>query len=201
MNKPITHCLLCERALEFGFGWKELLRKTLPRAICNRCESKFERIENQQETGIFSLFYYNEAMKDFLHRYKFMHDVLLAHVFNEILHQHLKNEKRLIIPIPMHTENLKVRTFAHVEELLNAAKIPFEHHLTKRSSDIQSLKTRDERLQTAQLFDVIDCSKVKGRNILLIDDIYTTGTTMLHAKKVLENAGAIEVSGFTLIHS
>src|SRR5690606_7620346 len=128
----------------------------LPQTICPRCEQRFQRIEQQQEEGVVSLFHYNEAMKDYLHRYKFLHDILLAKVFNKIIHEQLKDETRIIIPIPMHPQNLKLRTFAHVDELLKAANISFAYHLTKLSKEQQSLKTREERLKTPQLFEVIN---------------------------------------------
>ncbi|MGN7479611.1 ComF family protein [Solibacillus silvestris] len=200
MNKPIMHCLLCERELQHTIGWKELLSKTLPQTICPRCEQRFQRIDQQQEDWVMSLYYYNEAMKDFLHRYKFLHDVILANAFNKILHEQLKNEKRLIIPIPMHPESLSVRTFAHIDELLKAADIPFAHHLVKLSNEQQSLKTREQRLQTSQLFAVTGQDEIKDKNLLIMDDIYTTGTTLKHAKKALLQAGAKTVRGFTLIH-
>lgn len=200
MNKPIFNCLLCELVLQQNVGWKELLLKTLPQTICPRCEQRFQRIEQQQEEEVVSLFHYNEAMKEYLHHYKFLHDVLLAHVFNKVLHEQLKKETRLIIPIPMHPENLQLRTFAHIDELLKSANIPFAHHLTKLSNEQQSLKTREERLQTPQLFEVINPDAIKDKNLLIVDDIYTTGTTLNHAKKALLEAGAKSVDGFTLIH-
>ena len=200
MNRPILNCLLCDRELQQNIGWKELLLNTLPQTICPGCEQRFQRIEQQQEEGVVSLFHYNEAMKDYLHRYKFLHDILLAKVFSKILHEQLKDETRLIIPIPMHPENLKLRTFAHVDELLKAAKISFANQLTKLSKEQQSLKSREERLKTPQLFEVINPTAIKDKNLLVVDDIYTTGTTLNHAKKVLLEAGAKTVDGFTLIH-
>ena len=201
MNKPILHCLLCERELQGGIGWKELLTVVLPKTICPRCEQRFEKVEQQVEAEVVTLFHYNDAMKDFLHRYKFMHDVVLAHVFNREIHAHLKRDPRLIIPIPMHPESLKRRTFSHVDECLKAANIPFEHHLMKLTSEQQSKKTRQERLATAQLFEVINPAAIQHKHVLLIDDIYTTGTTFQHAKKALLEAGANAVDGFVLIHS
>lgn len=200
MNKPILNCLLCDRELQQSIGWKEILLKTLPQTICPRCEQRFQQIEQQQEEGIVSLFHYNEAMKDYLHRYKFLHDILLAKVFNKIFNEQLRNESRLIIPIPMHPENLRLRTFAHIDELLKSANIPFANHLTKLSKEQQSLKTREERLKTPQLFEVINPAAIKDKSLLIVDDIYTTGTTLNHAKKALLDAGAKTVDGFTLIH-
>ena len=201
MNKPIMNCLLCERELQGGIGWKELLTAVLPKTICQRCEQRFERVTQQLRADVVTLFHYNEAMKDYLHRYKFMYDVVLAHVFNREISAHLKRESRLIIPIPMHPESLKQRTFSHVDEWLKAANIPFAHHLTKQSSEQQSKKTRQERLATVQLFEVKDPAAIKDKNIVLVDDIYTTGTTFEHAKKALLEAGAHTVEGFILIHS
>lgn len=201
MNKPIMNCLLCERELQGAMGWKELLTAVLPTTICQRCEQRFERVTEQAHTDVITLFHYNEAMKDFLHRYKFMHDVVLAHVFNREIAAHLKYDSRMIIPIPMHPESLKQRTFSHVDEWLKAANIPFAHHLTKQSSEQQSKKTRQERLATVQLFKVKDPAAIKDKNIVLVDDIYTTGTTFRHAKKALLEGGANTVEGFILIHS
>lgn len=195
------NCLLCERELQGGVGWKELLIYTLPKTICERCEQRFEKVTEQTESDVVTLFHYNDAMKDYLHRYKFLHDVVLAHVFNRDIHAHLKKDKRLIIPIPMHKDSLKVRTFAHVDELLKAANIPFEHHLMKRSNEQQAKKTRKERLATKQLFEVMSQKAILNKQILIVDDIYTTGTTFQHAKKVLLEAGAKSVDGFMLIQS
>ncbi|HEY4622489.1 MAG TPA: phosphoribosyltransferase family protein, partial [Solibacillus sp.] len=55
--------------------------------------------------------------------------------------------------------------------------------------------------ETAQLFRVNDPNAIKDKDILLIDDIYTTGTSMQHAKNALLEAGAHTVNGFALIHS
>lgn len=201
MDKPITSCLLCERELQGHIGWQELLKKSLPKTICQCCEAQFEKVDQQHKPNVTTLYHYNDAMKDYIHRYKFLHDIVLAHVFNIALHAQLKNEKRLIIPIPMHEQGLKRRTFAQVDELLKAAHIPFQHHMTKQTDEQQSKKTRAQRLETAQLFRVNDPNAIKDKDILLIDDIYTTGTTMQHAKNALLEAGAHTVNGFALIHS
>ena len=136
-------------------------------------------------------------MKDVLHRYKFMHDVALAKVFRKQLNEALRHERRIIVPIPMHPQKLAERTFSPVEELLAAASIPYERLLEKTTTETQSRKTREERLNTPQLFRVIN--QVKNKDYLVFDDIHTTGTTIEHAKKALLEAGAKSVASFTLI--
>ncbi|MER1984450.1 MAG: ComF family protein [Solibacillus sp.] len=200
MHKPIVDCLLCSTPLQQMFGWQNFFIRQLPQVICTRCESKFERIIEQQEEGVRSLFMYNAAMKDYIHRYKFLGDIALAKVFSRLLHEILKQQQILIVPIPMHPANLKKRTFAPVDELLTAAEIPFTHALAKTTTETQVGKTRAQRLAVSRLFDVVDRKLVENKEITLFDDLYTTGTTIAHAKRALYEAGAREVQVVTLIH-
>ena len=194
MNKNETHCLLCSQPLQTMASWKTLLTKQFPPSICGKCLARFERSSSQE-----SLYRYNDAMKDFLHQYKFLQDVALAKVFRQELYTLFKHEKATIIPIPMHAEKQKTRTFAHMDELLKAAKIPYTQLLEKTTIETQSSKTREERLQTAPLFKLRSDSTVEYKEYLLFDDIKTTGTTLQHARTVLEEAGAKNVRIFTLI--
>lgn len=145
-----------------------------------------------------SLYQYNPAMKKFLHQYKFMQDIILAEVFASEIHKALKKTKAVIVPIPMHPEKLKLRTFPQVERLLDAAGIPYQQFLEK-SEEVQGTKTRAERLAAETLF-LWNGEKVPEK-VLIVDDLYTTGTTMRHAAKVLQQHGAKEISCFTLIRA
>nr|WP_106783713.1 phosphoribosyltransferase family protein [Lysinibacillus timonensis] len=203
MKKEIYNCLLCNATLDEPMTWRALLGRDFPRTICTGCEEKFEPMDYVELEGnqIISLYKYNDQMKDYLHRYKFMHDVVLAKVFRNEIRRFLFKSKEIIVPIPIHPIKLKERTFAHVDELLKAAEIPYEHLLEKISTETQGQKTREERINTGQLFKVKENVVVKNRDILLVDDIITTGTTVKHAKKVLYEAGAKSVKVFSLIRS
>lgn len=200
MQRAIVDCLLCNAPLQQQFGWQQFFIRQLPQTICMRCEQQFERLTEQREQDVQSLFMYNRAMKDYIHRYKFLCDVQLAKVFNQALHEQLKNEEAIIVPIPMHSENLIKRTFAPVDELLRAAEIPFVHLLKKTTTETQVGKTKKERLAVSQLFETLDVATVRELNILLFDDLYTTGTTIKHATNALLRAGAKNVKAITLIH-
>ena len=185
-------CLLCGRELQLSGRWRYFLTNEWTPTLCHRCEKKFERSDS-----VNALYQYNEAMQHYLQQYKFGQDVLLAHVFRTEIAAVLKNEPFTIVPIPMHELNKRRRTFAHVDELLRAAHIPFIHKLRKLTTDMMAQKSREQRLAMAQLFEVID--SVNGEKICIVDDIYTTGTTIQHAKTALLEAGAKEVKAWTLI--
>lgn len=196
MNKNDTHCLLCSQPLQTMASWKTLLTKQFPPSACEKCLARFERNTSQENLALYR---YNEAMKDFLHQYKFLQDVALAKVFRQELYTLFKHEKATIIPIPMHAEKQKKRTFAHMDELLKAAQIPYTQLLEKTTIETQSSKTREERLQTAPLFKLRSDATVGQKEYLLFDDIKTTGTTLQHARTALEEAGAKNIRIFTLI--
>ncbi|MED3802760.1 phosphoribosyltransferase family protein [Lysinibacillus xylanilyticus] len=195
MNKIETLCLLCSRPLQSTFSWKILLTKQFQPTICDRCSARFE-----YSSTVSALYQYNDAMKDYLHQYKFLQDVALAKVFRQELHARLKHEKATIIPIPMHPLKQSERTFSHMEELLKAATIPFVQLLEKTTSETQSSKNREQRIQAAPLFCLMTGAHVEHKEYLLFDDIKTTGTTLRHATEILMNAGAKNVKSFTLIN-
>lgn len=199
MRKEITHCLLCGQVLSNEASWLTLLER-FPRTLCIRCEQNFEPYPNNEEDHI-ALFKYNEAMKDYIHRYKFMHDVLLAKVFRKNIAEQLQRMNGIIVPVPMHPEKLKERTFSQVDELLKEAYIPFQHRLEKTTTETQVGKTRQERLNAEQLFRVSNENEIKPTTYIIVDDIFTTGTTIFHAKKVLKEAGAKTVISWSLVRS
>ncbi|GLC87837.1 ComF family protein [Lysinibacillus piscis] len=194
MNKDITHCLLCAQRIQAVISWRILLTKQFPPTICDRCMAQFE-----DSSCAFAIYKYNEAMKVYLHQYKFLQDIALAKVFRQQIHAHFRKERAIIIPIPMHPLKQIERTFSHVEELLKAACIPYIQLLEKTTTETQSTKNREQRIQVAPLFRLIAGRQVEYQDYLLFDDIKTTGTTLQHATTILLDAGAKNVRTFTLI--
>ncbi|MFJ5767823.1 ComF family protein [Lysinibacillus sp. NPDC093210] len=195
MNKVEMFCLLCEQPLRIVPSWKTLLIRNFSPCLCEKCTSKFERSSTTT-----ALYQYNDAMKKYLHQYKFLQDVALAKVFRQELHAQFKHETATIIPIPMHPIKQQERTFSHTEELLNAANTPYIQLLEKTTVATQSSKNREQRIKSAPLFRLMPAAQVEHKDYLLFDDIQTTGTTLRHAKQVLLEAGAQNVRTFTLIN-
>ena len=203
------NCLICSNEFLEKPSWTSLFMIRQPQVSCDKCQNKFEQAEmsvyrkDWEGTkfegaldSLTSIYSYNEFMQDVLHQYKFLQDVELAIIFREDF-VHLKSETTMIVPIPMHPEKLKERTFAQVDELLMAADIPFTQPLQKTMNTTQGKKSKLERAQSEILFTVKE--NVAGKSILLIDDLYTTGTTLHHVAYILKQAGATKVSALTLV--
>jgi len=122
MNKIESNCLICSQLLKLTISWKMLLTKRYSPTICTGCTARFE--QSQSATALYQ---YNEAMKDYLHQFKFLQDVALAKVFRQELYARFNKEEAIILPIPMHPFKQQERTFSHTDELLKAAHIPYVH--------------------------------------------------------------------------
>jgi len=203
-------CLICGTLYQSTPTWSKLFLYELDSSTCRRCFEKFEVSESTIDftdfqgtpyegavDSVYCLYTYNEPMKEYLHQYKFLQDIALAKVFAGKLQQAFQTKEGIVVPIPMHPEKLILRTFAQVDELLNAAQVPFQQLLTKTASDSQGKKTKMERLKTINLFKTI--VNIEATNYILFDDIYTTGATIHHAAKILKDAGSKRVDAITLI--
>jgi len=88
----------------------------------------------------------------------------------------------LLVPVPLHPKKLKERGYNQLhlftEKISEFYNIPFDHNLIRRNhySKAQALKNRQRRLETENTFSITQT--ITGKNILLIDDVFTTGNTV-----------------------
>ena len=109
-----------------------------------------------------------------------------------------KYKEYQFVVIPLSPERLLDRGFNQVEGLVEAAGFKYLDLLEKREERASSSKSRSERLTTELPFFIKSGVSIP-KKILLIDDIYTTGTTINRVKKLLEEAGAEDVKTFSLV--
>lgn len=168
--------------------------------LCHDC---FRWEEDKEWKGFleknFSLFLYNDFLKEVIARFKFRGDYALARVFALYVKEVVKNLKAdLFVPIPLSDERLYERGFNQAAALLLEAGLSPSDLLTRVHSEKQSKKSRNERIHLPQVFQVIPEAAIQGKRILLIDDIYTTGSTLRHAAKLLKQKGAEHIQSITL---
>ncbi|MCH7988719.1 MAG: ComF family protein, partial [Planctomycetes bacterium] len=106
----------------------------------------------------------------------------------------------LVVPIPQYWTRRFQRSHNPAETqgrvLAHRLQVEFHTHiLTKvRMTPVQSSLTASQRRTNLRgAFRVRRASELKGRSVLLVDDVFTTGTTANEASKVLRTAGAERV--------
>lgn len=110
-----------------------------------------------------------------------------------------------IIPVPLHKKRLKWRGFNQAEELAKELAIFFKNplistNLIKIKETLCQTELSDEE-RKENIKNVFLCQnpeEIKGRKILLVDDVYTTGSTMIECARVLREAGAKKVIGLVI---
>ncbi len=135
---------------------------------------------------------------------------LLATAVAEYLSEEIATERQfsqkkiLIVPVPLHTTRKRERGFNQIETILNHLPgdvlpyMKFSALERVRATKQQTRLSRHERLSNvAGAFRVIDPDSVHGAKIFLIDDVTTTGATLVNAATPLRRAGA-EVSPIAL---
>jgi ComF family protein len=122
------------------------------------------------------------------------------------LKNHLNlNEIDFFIPVPLHPEKQKERGFNQAEllalELTWLFDIPTVSGLLFRTKETrhQFDLPKAERFRNVKgAFEVKGAGFLSGKNVLLIDDIYTTGSTIAECTRVLKEAGARKIHVLTL---
>jgi len=104
----------------------------------------------------------------------------------------------LVTAVPMHPRRLRERGFNHSELLARRVAdglgLPYEDAITRTRHTVQQAMLEDEE-RLKNLEDVFRAdSRVYGRRVLLVDDVYTTGATARQCAAALREAGARSVS-------
>jgi ComF family protein len=110
-----------------------------------------------------------------------------------------------MIPVPLHIRRLRERGFNQalllVRELSKRMGIPYQERALKKIKDTPvqiALKKRERRKNLRGAFQVKDREAIRGKAIVLVDDVYTTGATINECSRTLLKAGAKQVAVLTV---
>jgi ComF family protein len=108
----------------------------------------------------------------------------------------------LAVPVPLHTRRLKQRGFNQSLFLAQAfPDLPLERDALVRMRHTRpqvGLNPKERRDNVKGAFEVALPERIRGKRVLLIDDLFTTGATVLECARVLRRAGAAQVEVLTV---
>jgi ComF family protein len=160
-------------------------------------------------TAARSAYAYEGACRDLIHNFKYGGKALLrrplAYLMADQLHQFVTECRiDLIIPVPLHKSRLQSRGFNQAvllcEPLSRIWQLPLLRQglVRTRPTGPQVELTHDERISNIKdAFAVNTAAVVKGKRVLLVDDVYTTGSTLNECSKTLIRAGVEAVFAVT----
>ncbi|SFK12651.1 competence protein ComFC [Marinilactibacillus piezotolerans] len=177
-------------------------RKQLDKSICQDCMN-WQKIYPDYPFSHYALYSYDEFGKEWMERFKFTGDIRVAKMVADSLAKVISGYKAIdmIIPIPISKKSFARRGFNQTEILLKTAGVSFIQVLENKSIESnQASKNRRERLETVQPFSIKKEMKPKlcNKNVMIIDDVYTTGRTILFAVECVLAAGARNVKTLSL---
>lgn len=176
---------------------------------CARCLTRPPRFGRARASAI-----YDAAdprphpLKSVLQRYKYARDASLAPALGGLLVARAPlppSAYDLIVPVPLHPDRLRWRGFNQAlllgRQLARWYRIaidPFSLHRVRPTRPQVELDEGERRRNVAGAFRVTRPDRVRSRDILLLDDVYTTGATVNECSRALRDAGARRVDVLVL---
>lgn len=163
--------------------------------VCEDCKKdKYYFLKN------YSIFNYTGDLQKVVLSFK-SGNKYLGYYLSDIINDYVKKNKihfDLIIPMPIHKNRVKSRGFNQSEILVENLKDKYtiEKDVILRIKDTPhqtGLSRENRKINLKSAFEVIDKEKIKDKTILLVDDIYTTGSTLNECSKTLFKNGAKEI--------
>lgn len=186
----LPQCPVCGNLLSSG------------KSVCEDCAEK-----NHNFSAIASWAEYTDPLRSAIHAFKYKNDLGLGDLFACYLVDLLKQKKyqfNVIVPVPLSNSRRRKRGFN--QSLLLARPISLYFHIPLAVNALRRIKETDSQVHLNAMeretnMEGAFCGNpatLKGKDVLLVDDIITTGATMNHCASSLLTAGARSVYGISL---
>ena len=195
---------ILEKFEEYREGYGKVEEKKIEYTRCKFCENKnfyFDRAISSIE--------YCDKSKVLVLSLKYYGNTYMSRYIAQVMRDKLEFEQLsadYIIPVPLHKKRMRIRGFNQAEKIASYlseyTNIPIidcvkRNRNTKRLYALNKFQ-REKELKNA--FEVkVDSEEIIGKRIILVDDIFTTGTTVNEISKKLKIYGVDEIIVLTFL--
>ena len=196
-----------------------MCNKISEECICKKCETHLKELEincirydKKYNIEKMHVYRYEEHIRKMIIGYKFYEKPYLYKTFSKLL---LKNEKvcgflknyDIIIPVPIHRKRKLERGYNQTEliarDIAKNTHLVLEKNVLKKHKNIvsqSSLDKKERRQNIKNAFSIYErnIDKIYNKNVLIFDDIYTTGSTIKECTKTLRKANPKKIGVLTI---
>lgn len=209
------YCYTCERRLASGriliceACWRSF---SIPAGGLELPENRLTLKQKLCFSKAFVLYVFSDKIMQVIHLYKYNGKKSLGNRIGSDAGRFIPTIPELrkaeaFIPVPLHRVRLRERGYNQSELIARRASeetgIPVLADCTRRVVDnpSQTGLTLEERKENVKgIFRVTRPEAIKGKTLILIDDVITTGVTMNECARMLLQAGAQEIFSLAVIH-
>lgn len=190
-------CDVCLGSIQFNIGkvcescGRMILSGQYP--ICDNCKT----LDRYYDKGI-SVAIYDEYIKKLIFNFKYHDKRYIAHtmasfMLKKVIELELEIDFDYIVPVPLHKERFNSRGFNQAELIarfmceLSGLKLNRNLKRIKATPALNNLSLEERHVALTEAFAL--SGEIRG-NIIIVDDIFTTGTTMNSCCKVLKGNGS-----------
>ena len=185
---PIKHCKICLKEIKIT-EFCRFFNSNI--SICQSCQKqiapKFIHFDVDGYKAL-SLYEYSDFMKNLIYLYKGCSDYEMKDAFLNIFIKELRIRYKgyKIIPIPSYKHDDELRGFNHVNEVFKMMNLDILPILEKTQHHKQALKGAKRRKEIHKYLRLTTNKTLEKLRVLIVDDIYTTGSTMKAAINLIE---------------
>jgi len=213
-------CLNCDKRLSESeylicsdcFNSIKFLTEICP--VCGVPKNETKCITCETNEFIFdkacSAFSYDEILQNLIHEFKYNEMTSIVKLLGKFSHEYLTRFQPFdhidyIVPVPLHRVKKRSRGFNQSEYIareisrsMNWKCLPGLIRRKKFTETQTKLNKQQRRINVSMAFKLNQKCDIKGKNILLVDDVFTTGSTVNSISTVLKDAQVKKVYVFTI---
>ena len=187
--------------------------------ICKDCNktvnaialNKIANYNNKFFKNHLYIFKYEDIIREKIIKFKFENEAYLYRTFAQAVLNNKENIKFIeeydyLIPVPIHKRRKKQRGYNQSELIAraindNIKSIKLQTNILIKDKNIvpQSTLNQNERIENIKnVYKILNKEKIKNKKILILDDIFTTGSTVNECSRILKEAGAKKIGVLTI---